>query len=98
MDIGTVLICVGSLGIIFGLAFLWAAHRTKSMLQEWGKSNGFEILSHEERITFTPESIGRSIYRLTVRDTAGRRRSGTARCETRLLGLLPEEIAVQWDE
>src|SRR5438128_2353596 len=98
MDTSVILICSGVLGIIFGLGFLWANHRSKSMLDEWGKSNGFEILSHEERLSFTPESVTRSTYRLTVRDTAGRRRSGTARVETRFLGLLPEEIAVRWDE
>jgi hypothetical protein len=91
-------ICCGTLAVVFGVVLIWAAHRTKAMLVEWGRANGFEILSHKEDWTFPPESLGRSVFRVEVRDSAGRRKRGTARCETRLLGLLPEEIAVQWDE
>ncbi|MBV8879395.1 MAG: hypothetical protein JO332_05505 [Planctomycetaceae bacterium] len=97
-DQTSILICCTALGVIFLAGLYWAWHRSHSRLHEWGKANGFEILSHKEHWHFNPEALGQSVYRVTVRDTAGRQRRGTARCETRWLGLLPDEVAVRWDE
>src|SRR5260221_1426484 len=90
------ILCCAALAIIFlgGLFLAW--RRTRARLHEWGRANGFEILSQRERWSFRPESLGHTVHRVTVRDTAGRRRSGTARCESRWLGLLPGEVAVRW--
>ena len=84
------------LGLMFLGGLLWFTYRVEAMFREWGKARGFRVLSHEECLRSS--SLGQTVYKVTVVDTVGRRRKGTARCETRLLGLLPEEIAVRWDD
>jgi len=98
MDGASILLTCTVLGTLFLGGLLLADRRSRAMLEDWGRSNGFEILDHEERWVLREVLVGRSIYRLTVRDTVGRRRSGTARCGLRWLGLLPDHVVVRWDD
>lgn len=88
--------CCAALGLLFLGGLLWASFRSEAMFREWGKSNGFRVLSHQECLRSS--SLGQTVYKVTVLDTVGRHRKGTARCETRLLGLLPETIVVRWED
>ncbi|HEV3027483.1 MAG TPA: hypothetical protein VG457_07910 [Planctomycetota bacterium] len=97
-DSTSILLTCLALGTLFLVGLFLADWRSRSMLEAWGRANGFEILSHEECWALTEALVGRSVYRLTVRDTVGRRRSGYARCGLRWLGLLPDQIAVRWDD
>jgi len=94
-DQATMALCIAALGVIFMLGLLWHGYRSDAVLREWGRANGFEILSQQECWKISRETLGKSVYRLTVRDTAGRRRSGTA---LRGLSLLTEDIVVRWDD
>jgi hypothetical protein len=94
----SILLCCLALGTMFLAGLLLADIRSKFMLKEWGKANGFEILSHEEHVFDRRASFGQSVFRVTVRDTVGRRRRGTARCGLRWLGLLPDNVVVRWDD
>lgn len=93
-----IFLCCTALGSLFLLGLYLADFRSKYMLDEWGKANGFEILSQEERWFFKHAAMGRSVFRVTVRDSAGRRRNGYARCGLRWLGLLPDNVVVRWDD
>lgn len=94
-DQDTIALCCAALGIIFVLGLFWHGYRSDAVLREWGRANGFEILSQEECWKISRETLGKSVYRLTVRDSAGRRRRGTA---LRGLSLLTDDIVVRWDE
>ncbi|HZE97919.1 MAG TPA: hypothetical protein VE981_12900 [Planctomycetota bacterium] len=97
-DHATVLVWVGSMLAVFGAGLVWAAYRARIVLDEWGKSNGFELLSHRECWPVGKVSLGQSLYRVTVRDSAGRRRSGTARCGLVWLGLAGDDVVIRWDD
>jgi hypothetical protein len=94
----SILLSCTALGTLFFLGLILADLRSRSMLDEWGKANGFEILSHREHWFHPDASLRASVYRVTVLDTAGRRRRGTARCGLRWLGLLPDNVVVRWDD
>ena|SRR5436190_2641272 len=94
-DQSIIALCCAALGIIFVAGLLWHGYRSDAVLREWGRANGFEILSQEECWKLSRETLGKSVYRLTVRDSAGRRRSGTA---LRGLSLLTDDINVRWDD
>jgi len=98
MDGTSILLTGLALGTLFLLGLFLADWRSRAMLEDWGRSRGFEILSHQECWILSEALVGRSVYRLTVRDTVGRRRSGTARCGLRWLGLLPDHVSVRWDD
>jgi hypothetical protein len=97
-DAAAILFSCTALGTLFLLGLFLADLRSKYMLKEWGRSNGFEILSHEERWHFKHAARGKSVFRVTVLDSVGRRRSGYAQCGLRWLGLLPDNVVVRWDD
>src|SRR5258708_37421232 len=97
-DAGAIFLCCTALGTLFLLGLFLADLRSQFMLKEWGKANGFEILFHEERWVLKQATLGQSVFRVTVRDSAGRRRSGYAHCGLRWLGLLPDNVVVRWDD
>jgi hypothetical protein len=94
----SILLTCMALGSCFLVGLFLADWRSRAMLEDWGRSNGFEILSHQECWILREALVGRSVFRLTVRDTVGRRRSGYARCGLRWLGLLPDHVVVRWDD
>jgi len=97
-DATAIFLSCTALGTLFLLGLFLADLRSKFMLREWGRSNGFELLDHEERWGLRSAAMGQSVFRVTVRDSAGRRRSGYAHCGLRWLGLLPDNVVVRWDD
>jgi hypothetical protein len=79
----------------------WQLRRGREMLVSWCRRSGLEIASCEHRLLFRGPyfwaSKGQVVFRFSARDTAGRLRSGFARCGGFWLGLFTEQVDVRWD-
>jgi hypothetical protein len=97
----------GSLALTFLSAFVlfaiwWQNARAEAMLERWCRHTGFELL--ERRYCWIPVGPyvlaplhGQWVFRVTIRNRAGRVRTGHVRCGSMLLGVLAEEVDVRWD-
>jgi hypothetical protein len=89
--------------IAFGvLLIVWTFSRSRSVLDEWARANGFRILSSKFRWVrkgpfFWTSSKGQMVYYVTVMNSDGTRRSGYVRCGGFFLGLLTDKVEVRWD-
>lgn len=98
---------LGPLGLSFLTAFAlfavwWQNDRAEAMLERWCRHTGFELL--DRRYCWIPAAPyvlaplhGQWVYRITIRNRAGRVRTGYVRCGSELLGVLAEEVDVRWD-
>ena len=94
-------------GVLFALlavlAWVWGSSRGTSLLEGWASSAGLEILRQEECWFFKgpffwTSSKSQRVYRVTVRDGAGRTRSGYVRCGGYLMGMMSDNVDVRWDD
>ena len=98
----------GVLGIVAFVVFAivmiaWHFSRSRSLLDQWAADNGFRIIESSYRNLvrgpfFWTTSKGQTVYRVTVEDGSGRRRSGWVRCGGWFLGLLSDRVQVRWDD
>jgi len=82
--------------------FVWTFSRSRSLLEQWASSNGFEILRREYRNFrkgpfFWTSSKNQVVFYVTVRDRDGKLRSGWVRCGSWILGLLSDQTEVRWE-
>jgi hypothetical protein len=91
-------------GVVFvGLMLWWHYSRSDSLLRQWAERNGYGLVSQDHRYLvrgpfFWTTSRGQTVYRVTVEDEGGNRRSGWVRCGSWLLGLLSDQVEVRWDD
>lgn len=81
----------------------WRISRSRSVLQQCGDKNGFEILHSEYRNLFRgPFSLttarGQAVYYVRVRDNKGREHSGWIRCGGWIMGLMADKVEVRWED
>jgi hypothetical protein len=95
---------IAGLAVFAGLALWWQFSRSRSLLEQWAERNGYHILSRRYRSFFKgpffwTSSRGQAVYHVTVEEKeGGRRRSGWVRCGGWFLGLLSDNVEVQWDD
>ncbi len=82
---------------------VWYIFRSLAILERWAEGNGCRIIDYEYRHVFRGPffwSLGhRQVYRVTVEDPNGKRRSGWIRCGGFLFGVLfSDRVAEKWDE
>jgi len=99
-----VVVVVGVILLISFAAIMvcWHHSRARSILDDWARENGFQILSQESCLFFRgpffwTTAKGQEVYRVVVRDDTGRTRSGYVRCGSRWVGMLSDQIEVRWD-
>jgi hypothetical protein len=85
------------------LATYWHFARAKAMLQRWTQQNGFHVVDRHYCFLFKgpffwTTSRGQVVYRVTVEDSAGKRRSGWVRCGSWFFGVLSDRVEVRWDD
>ena len=101
-DLGGV--CIVAAFVIFAVFMLaWHFSRSRSLLEPWAAENGYRIVESSYRNLvrgpfFWTTSKGQTVYRVTVEDESGRRRSGWVRCGGWFLGLLSDRVDVRWDD
>jgi len=83
-------------------AIWWQDTRAANMLERWCRHTGFELLSRRncwlwKGPYFTSFLNGQWVYRITIRNRAGRVKNGYVRCGSHLLGVLADEVDVRWD-
>jgi hypothetical protein len=96
------LLVVPVLAVVAG-GLWWHFARSSALLKSWAKENGYQILSCKFRLLFRgpftwTTSEGQTVYRVTVEDRAGRRKSGWVRCGDFCFGLFLNKVRVRWDE
>src|SRR5262245_52480056 len=85
------------------LLFLYGYYsRSRELLEVWAKQNGFRLLQSERRCLLRGpflwgSSKNQTVYRVKIRDEAGRIRSGWVRCGGWCLGLFSDQVEVRWD-
>ena len=77
---------------------IWHCLRSKSLLRQWAKTNGYELV--DMRIpwfTTSPVIASRhqEVYQIIVRDARGQERCGWARCGGFWLGFLVDKLEVE---
>jgi hypothetical protein len=83
--------------------FIWFFRRSRSLLRQWAKKNGFEIVHAKlcwlVQGPFTGLSNkGQTVYRIKVRDHHGQERLGWLLCGGIWSGLFSSQIRVEWDD
>ncbi len=95
-----VLILLLAAAVIAGAA--WHFQRGRSMLAAWAARHGYALLSADRCVFWTGPFWWRAgkdnlVYRVRVRDRDGLERSGYARCGGVFLGMLSDQVTVEWD-
>jgi hypothetical protein len=83
------------------LSTTWHWFRSRFLLKQWAKANGFELVQMSiPWFKFSPfifASKRQGVYQIRVRDHRGRERSGWAKCGSFWLGFLVDKVKVEWD-
>ena len=85
------------------VSWLWYFHRSDKLLDDWMAERGYEILSKERRWLrkgpfFWWTSKSQAVFRVTVRDSNGKARSGFVRVGGFFLGMFSSNVEVTWDD
>ena len=76
--------------------------RSRSILEQWAESNGYEIVSSEHRFLGGPfwwrKSKGQEVYYVTIRTPDGQLKRGWVRCGGWFWGIFTNKADVEWDE
>jgi hypothetical protein len=94
---------IAAIAILVILSIVWHFSRSRSLLEQWSAENGFRIVESSYRNVvrgpfFWTTGKGQTVYRVTVEDMSGQRRSGWVRCGGWFLGLLSDRVQVRWDD
>jgi len=76
--------------------------RSKAILEQWAKKNGYKILHSEYRFVFRGPffwngSNAQTVYYVKVKDKAFNKRSGWVRCGSYWKGLFSDKAEVIWE-
>lgn len=84
--------------------YQWQYKKADSILENWAQKNSYTILAKEDA---NPSGTGpgdryadnkQVMYRITVEDKAGNKKSGLAKIGSEKTGTLSDEIIVEWDQ
>jgi hypothetical protein len=94
---------IAAFAVLFFVLIVWHFSRSRGLLEKWAAANGFRIIESNYRNLvrgpfFWTTSKGQTVYRVTVEDARGQRRSGWVRCGGFFLGLLSDRVTVRWDD
>jgi hypothetical protein len=91
--------------LFFAVAILslwWHFSRSRNMVQQWARDNGMELIEAERRFLrrgtyWWRTGKGQEVFRITVRDSSGQVRRGYARVGGWFMGMLSDQVNVEWD-
>lgn len=83
-------------------ALWWQNSRAELLLERWCRHTGFDLL--HRRYCWIPGGpfgmavfTGQWVYRVRLRNRAGRVRDGTVCVGSALLGVISDQVEVRWD-
>lgn len=98
---------IGAFYLIFIVAIvvvstMWSRSRSNDIIDQWAQTQGFHVLLREERTFFRGPFFWRAgknqtVYYVQVRDMQGELRTGWLRCGGMWLGLLSDQVEVEWE-
>ncbi len=103
MDPGFMVIVSAGSALLLGL-IVFSVVRSRRLIREWAKSNGFALISAEHRI-FRTGPFGTWLYTgflpctvwlVAIEYAPGRQRKAWIRCGRVFLGLLSNRIDIRW--
>ena len=88
--------------IVALLVMWWHFSRSSDMLEQWARDNGMELIEAERRFLrrgtyWWRTARGQEVFRVTVRDNSGQVRRGYVRVGGWFMGLLSNQVDVEWD-
>jgi len=92
-------ICLVAVGWV-ALSTTWHWFRSRFLLQQWAKANGFELVQMSIpwfKVSRFWGSKRQEVYQIRVRDHRGRECRGWAKCGGYFLGFLVDKVEVEWD-
>jgi hypothetical protein len=89
--------------VLGGTYIWWYFTRSLSMVEQWARDNGLTLVEVERRYMFHGPfwwrtGKGQAVFRVTVRDASGQVRHGYVRVGGFFLGLLSDQVEVEWEE
>jgi hypothetical protein len=101
-DVGVIFV-VMLMAVLIVASIAWQFSRSKSILQSWADEHGLRLIDARYRWIargpfFWTTSKSQTVYRITVEDAQGHRRTGWARCGSWLGGLWSRRVDVRWDD
>jgi len=91
------------LGVLIVFYIAWHFTRSRSLLQKWATSNGYEILHSEFRSLrkgpfLWKDSAKQMVFYVRIRSREGQERSGWVLCGGFWTGLFSDKIQVTWED
>lgn len=87
--------------VLGGTHIWWYFTRSRNMVEQWARDNGLDLIAARRQVLFYGPfcwQIGRrAVFRVTVRDASGQVRHGYVRVGGFFLGLLSDQVNVEWD-
>jgi|SRR6187401_1755911 hypothetical protein len=82
--------------------FRWQYRKAERQLQSWAQRSRYQLLDKQEANPFGTGPMARSgnkqvMYRVTISDENGARRSGLVKIGSPTLGVLANELVVEWE-
>ena len=98
---GTILVLV-MLGCVLAL-WGWHFSRSRKMVEQWARANGMELIEAERRFFrrgpfWWRTGKGQAVFRVTVRNGSGQVQHSYIRVGGFFLGLLSDQVTVEWDK
>jgi len=100
---GIPILLVLVVAIIGFLSWAWRTSRAQDMVDQWAATNGLQVLSRERRTFrrgpfFFRTGKGQEVYYVTAQDQAGNIRRGYVRCGGWVLGMMSDQVSVEWEQ
>ncbi len=80
----------------------WQFRKSERLIRQWAATRHYQLLGmNHQWFWYGPfwwrTAKGQMVYHVTLRDSAGQIRKAWIRCGSFLLGLLSDDIAVEWE-
>ena len=80
----------------------WQFKKSRLLIDKWAARNGYRILNRRFQLFWRGpfwwrSSKGQLVYRVTIQDAAGNIRRAWIRCGGFFVGLLSDQVTVEWD-
>ncbi len=88
---------------VFAISMMvWRFSRSRKMVERWASDNCMELIEAQRRFLcrgtyWWRTGKGQEVFRITVRDGSGQVRCGYVRVGSFFLGLLIDQVDVEWD-